>query len=748
MRRSRSFINAWPVLSKRDKVIIGCILVIILIILLNTSLLIWVLIRDNGFKALGDLYTRDCDQMKTIDTVVHLIVNICSSVAIAASNYCAQLLVAPTRAEVTQAHERGDWLEIGAPSFRNLLGRRINGKRKLIWSALMLSSIPLHLFWNSVLFSTIPVTDYEIALVSRDFRTDLQPWNETWITRGQHRSTYDQAVGEAGNTQLLRRMLLGNRFEHLSKQECIERYISLDVRHKDVVLVASNASMSDGLSLVPTNKNSSLLYLSSSLLVQSKWMWATGWLCSGGDDTTSLVPEKRQSWCSREHLLPQAETWTVKNYRTLPDGKIIRDVAVQVDYCLSAGAEETQAGCAIRYSSVMLLAVIACNCIKLACMWLVWKLNSGRGQGIYEPLVTQGDAIASFLSSQDKTTKEMPLVEASDLTNRVLSSSMAADERNMGMVSTSSRLRHPVRWFRSISVTHWIAIFVSYLLILVLLSISLALALRQLVVYDQSVDLGSLWRMGIGEVQPYSISLTEAWGAMSEKAFYGTALLANGSQLLLSFGWYFANSLLTRIVINRHWSQFITKRRALRVSTPAGGQRSTYFLSLPYRYSVPLLMASAIVHWLLSRSLFVVQTTGFSYRLGQNTDNGFVRANQFDGSVVGYSGIAMVLSVATLSALLIGLLALSTRKLPCREASTEDEVIRMPLAGTCSMAISSACHPSDVETDVYLLPLQWGKNELDRWSFTSQNRLSYQVEAGLNRERSQEGLIPRWLFQE
>jgi hypothetical protein len=81
-------------------------------------------------------------------------------------------------------------------------------------------------------------------------------------------------------------MLLENRLERLSKEACIERYINLNLRHKDVVLVASNASMRDGTSLVPNNKNSSLIYISSSILKRSKWMWATGWMCSAGDDTT------------------------------------------------------------------------------------------------------------------------------------------------------------------------------------------------------------------------------------------------------------------------------------------------------------------------------------------------------------------------------------------------------------------------------------------------------------------------------
>jgi hypothetical protein len=68
---------------------------------------------------------------------------------------------------------------------------------------MMLSSLPLHLLqdgpvhpatrkantqisWNCVLLSTIPVTDYQVALVANDFQQDFQPWNNTWITHGQY----------------------------------------------------------------------------------------------------------------------------------------------------------------------------------------------------------------------------------------------------------------------------------------------------------------------------------------------------------------------------------------------------------------------------------------------------------------------------------------------------------------------------------------------------------------------------------
>ena len=45
-----------------------------------------------------------------------------------------------------------------------------------------------------------------------------------------------------------------------------------------------------------------------------------------------------------------------------------------------------------------MIVVIVCNFIKMSCMaWIAWKQDS-------EPLVTLGDAIASFLTTPDKFT--------------------------------------------------------------------------------------------------------------------------------------------------------------------------------------------------------------------------------------------------------------------------------------------------------------------------------------------------------
>lgn len=81
--------------------------------------------------------------MKKILLGADLAINILGTLLLGASNNCAQLLSAPTRKDIDDAHSRGKWLDIGTPSVRNIpiLGRL----RIALCTILFISSVPLHL---------------------------------------------------------------------------------------------------------------------------------------------------------------------------------------------------------------------------------------------------------------------------------------------------------------------------------------------------------------------------------------------------------------------------------------------------------------------------------------------------------------------------------------------------------------------------------------------------------------------------
>ena len=78
-----------------------------------------------------------------------------------------QRLSAPTRGEVDYAHKRHHWVDIGVPSVRNL--GLINPWRMWGWLLLAASSLPLHLVYNSAVFTQISPTDYSVAIVDPSF---------------------------------------------------------------------------------------------------------------------------------------------------------------------------------------------------------------------------------------------------------------------------------------------------------------------------------------------------------------------------------------------------------------------------------------------------------------------------------------------------------------------------------------------------------------------------------------------------
>jgi hypothetical protein len=101
---------------------------------------------SSGYKnpwRLRELMSGSSTVISQWNTAFHILVNAASTILLAASNYTVQVLSASTRSEVDAAHARGQWLDVGVLSFRNL--RYLPRKRVALCLLLGFSSIPLHL---------------------------------------------------------------------------------------------------------------------------------------------------------------------------------------------------------------------------------------------------------------------------------------------------------------------------------------------------------------------------------------------------------------------------------------------------------------------------------------------------------------------------------------------------------------------------------------------------------------------------
>ena len=164
-------------------------------------------------------------------------------------------------------------------------------------------------------------------------------------------------------------------------------------------------------------------------------------------------------------------------------------------------------------------------------------------------------------------------------------------------------------------------------------------------------------------------------------------LLANTPQLLLTNLYFLYNSLYTLMLGASEWSHLALQRKALRVFSPTGSQRSTYWLQLPWTWSLPLAIAAAVLHWLVSESLSLVRIDIYDPRHNL-VDHGSI-------SSCGYSLSTIVITTIVGGVIFLAFIAIGFRHLDTT----------MPLAGSSSLAISAACHKPLEDKDASLLPV-------------------------------------------
>lgn len=174
-------------------------------------------------------------------------------------------------------------------------------------------------------------------------------------------------------------------------------------------------------------------------------------------------------------------------------------------------------------------------------------------------------------------------------------------------------------------------------------------------------------------------------------AITANILFANLPQTILSFLYLTLNGLCTSMFLADEWGHYASERKGLRVSQPQRDQRSSYFLQLPYRIAVPLIFMSFLLHWLVSQSVFLAVIT-------QWDELGYLKA-PFAVVTCGFSPFAMIFVIIAGAVIVIGVVLLSLRRF-------DGDI---PLVGSCSAAISAACHGPPWEEDGFWMgKLQWG----------------------------------------
>lgn len=325
------------------------------VLLINLILTVWAISRSEIQNGLGTLQDGNCKRTANLTFWAHLIINILSTLLLGASNYSMQCLSSPTRREIDKAHNKGLWLDIGVPSVRNL--RRLSTTRVTFWWLLAISSIPLHLLYNSAVFSTLCTNKFDVFLVSREFLSGAPFFS----------SPYDRSLWE--ELEAYQKNLTS--LERLENKKCVEVYTAPIVSsHSDLLLISTYSTHTS--SLIDT-KFQLMQLLSSTDNLLGQW--------SDPDSYNNT----RFAIC-----LPFPEDMCSTSFAN------VSDLENWLQYCLCVPTEEH---CKLQFSLVIMIVVIVCNLIKTVCMGTIaWKQD-------LEPLVTLGDAVASFLDRPDVTTE-------------------------------------------------------------------------------------------------------------------------------------------------------------------------------------------------------------------------------------------------------------------------------------------------------------------------------------------------------
>lgn len=371
------------------------------IVLINSILTIWAwksLAVNAGFRT---IQRGHCAQTKKLNLWFHLAINVLGTALLSASNYTMQCLSSPTRQEINKAHSQNEWLDIGVPSVRNL--KRITRKRIVLWSLLALTSLPLQLMYNSAVFDTLAIQEYAFYVVSEEFISGA-PFNisrqllRPFVLSGPYNISWaDFPQYYTAQLEILRGSDSDVKIKEMTVKECILAYGNGlgNSKYKDVAAVSSINNATD-----------SLLYFSP------VHYW-NPWFC---DNYQGVHGD-----CDVDEAVKHAQDLTLTGY--------------PIDHCL---VQEMDEKCMLQLSLPIMLVVIMCNLIKLICM--VYTLTGERSQ----PLLTVGDAIASFLNEPDPTTKHICLADRFFFQKKGWQAKML----------TWKPERH--RWYRAASIMRWL----------------------------------------------------------------------------------------------------------------------------------------------------------------------------------------------------------------------------------------------------------------------------------------------------
>ncbi|KAJ2982676.1 hypothetical protein NUW58_g6394 [Xylaria curta] len=511
-------------------------------------------------------------------------------------------------------------------------GHLISWWRLVSCVILALSSLPIHLMFNSAVFQSLGSNDYTVAVVKDSFLNGAA-WSLSTAegNRRGHPAWDDHRVNPEQNYQKIIAEIQDNikrgHYDAKNVSDCYALYTDYWAAQGDVVILVKNATIqrnSDG---------SLLLYVS----VTPRWdNWAKNmWAASNGT----------REWVAFS-APPPVTSWFLGPPR------------YEVSRCLvqTLPHEATINRCRLQYSVHILYIVVALNFVKILIMLFVWggmKTDERRRKALREAetedfikaprhvaLSTLGDAIASFMREPDERTKDMCLATKDDIVKPLKNSSPNSESIRELHPEPRPRQWNAVNhwWMSAATWKQWFILILLYIMLLTVLYVALGASSTSLKrrLRSDNIPLSFLSSLGFGSISPYTY-LNLDLPRSDPVGLLINVLIINSPQLLFSVLYTAYSAVLTTFLVQREFSLLFSQRKALRVSEPVGIQRSSYFISLPFRYGIPLNLMSALLHWLISQSFFISRITALKPDGTEDYEHTF--------STLGNSPMAIIVSL-------------------------------------------------------------------------------------------------------
>ena len=489
----------------------------------------------------AELYEGDCSITSNWTTGMHLVINVLSSILLAASNYVMQCLSTPSRVDIDRAHSKGNWLDIGTMSVRNLWVTDV--KSKVLWGLLCVSSLPIHMLfvvlstllrlellirnsrYNTALFSSISTLDYGIVVIPSDLGK-----NESLVRDKYAAESFYEHVGYRPEDILAGRF--NGTFCNLSIPDCFKTYNrEFNTKAGTLLLVTDRENLGGSSSVASFDQMRGFQDgwmgarpdLISQSSVNSFYMETQHWnypiwsfkhkgsgdwgdlldLCyipwQGQNDAAcydrSIDTRTLQDFLWIENptemqlgnFLNTASNWRNSSWAAEilfridvpsdPSGgfSIRGGCPCEIEYtdglshnititgCMTSDAEQH---CQLYFSLPICIAVIACNIIKVLCMYMTAKTDR---KAIF---LTIGDALSSFLDKPDATTRGQYVLPAKDMTyglrswpKRALAMPFKNNPANVSIPRDTSPQLFPKRkrWIQAASWRRWAFTYILYL---------------------------------------------------------------------------------------------------------------------------------------------------------------------------------------------------------------------------------------------------------------------------------------------